>query len=275
MKTVLTIQSQVAGAPVGNSVAVFALQRLGLNAIALPTTLLGRRPDRGPPGGGPIDVALLNAMFDALEADGALPKIDAVLSGYLAHPDQAAFVLDAAARVKAANPNAYWVCDPVMGDGKLYVREDVAEAFVTSLVPEADVVAPNFWELGRLAGRDLASLADARSAARRFGKPMLISSVPTEAGVGVLYTAQTGDWLVETPKLPNAPRGGAGDLLTALFLARRLKGEGAAVALEGAVGGVHDALVRAIADQSDDLWPGRAPDVIVEPETWPRAQRLE
>lgn len=275
MKTVLTIQSQVAGAPVGNSVAVFAFQRLGLIAIALPTTLLGRRPDRGPPGGGPVPVEQLSALFDALEADGALPKIDAVLTGYLAHPDQAAFVLDVVARVKEANPNAYWMCDPVMGDGKLYVREDVAEAFVTSLVPEADVVAPNFWELGRLAGRDLASLADARSAARRFGKPMLISSVPTDGGIGVLYTAQTGDWLVETPKLPNAPRGGAGDLLTALFLARRLRGEGAAVALEGAVGGVHDALVRAIAEQSDDLWPGRAPDVLADPETWPRAVRLE
>lgn len=275
MKTVLTIQSQVAGAAVGNSIAVFAFERLGVRAIALPTTLLGRRPDRGSPGGGPVAVEQLASMLNALDADGLLKQVDLVLSGYLAHADQAAFVLDAAARVKEANPEAVYVCDPVMGDGRLYVSEEVAEAFVTSLVPEADAAAPNFWELGRLAGRDLASLDEARTAARRFGKPMLVSSIPTDAGLGVLYTAQTGDWLVETPKLPDAPKGGAGDLLTALFFARRLRGEGAAVALEGAVGGVHDALVRAIAALSDDLLPGRAPDLIAEPETWPRAVRLE
>ena len=46
MKAVLSIQSQVAGARVGNSVAGFALERLGVPVIALPTTLLGRRPAR-------------------------------------------------------------------------------------------------------------------------------------------------------------------------------------------------------------------------------------
>lgn len=275
MKTVLTIQSQVAGAPVGNSVAVFAFERLGVRALALPTTLLGRRPDRGAPGGGPVPAEQLTSMLEGLEADGLLQEVDAVLSGYLAQPEQAAFVLDAVSRVKEANPNAFYVCDPVMGDSGLYVREEVAEALATSLVPEADLSAPNFWELGRLAGRDLDSLEDARNAARRFGKPMLISSIPTETGLGVLYAAPTGDWFAETPKLPDAPKGGAGDLLTALFVARRLRGEGAAVALEGALGGVHDALVRAVAAQSDDLIPARAPDVIAEPETWPRAVRLE
>ncbi len=275
MKTVLTIQSQVAGAPVGNSVAVFAFERLGVRALALPTTLLGRRPDHGAPGGGPVSAEQLTSMLEGLEADGLLKQVDAVLSGYLALPEQAAFVLDAVSRVKEANPAAIYVCDPVMGDSGLYVKDEVAEAMTTSLAPEADLTTPNFWELGRFAGRDLTDLNDARSAARRFGKPMLISSIPSPAGLGVLYTAQTGDWFAETAKLPGAPKGGAGDLLTALFVARRLRGEGAAVALEGALGGVHDALVRAVAAQSDDLIPGRAPDVIAEPETWPRAMRLE
>lgn len=277
MKTVLTIQSQVAGAAVGNSVAVSAFERLGLRAIALPTTLLGGRPDRGAPGGGPVPAETLTSMIEALEADGLLATVDAVLSGYLALGEHAAVVLDAVERVKRANVNAIYCCDPVMGDGgRLYVKEDVADAVRGSLLPAADLAAPNFYELGRLAGRDLESLDDARAAARRFGKPMLVSSIPREGGkIGVLYAAANGDWLVETPTLPNAPRGGAGDLLTALFLARRVKGEGVAVALEAAVGGVHDALVRAIAAERDDILLGDSMDVIAEPVTWPRATRLE
>ncbi len=274
MKTVLTIQSQVAGAPVGNSVASFALGRLGVRAIALPTALLGRRPDRGAPGGGPVSAEQLASMLDALEADGLLKEVDAVLSGYLANADQAAIVLDAVGRVKAANPNAWYLCDPVMGDGALYVKDDVADALRTSLAPECDVLAPNFWELGRLAGRDLSTLEDARDAARRFGKPLLISSIPREKNIGVLYAAATGDWLVETPLLPKAPKG-TGDLLTALFLARRVKGEGAAVALEGAVGALADVLVRALAAESDDLWLMDSQDLLVEPSRWPSAVRLE
>jgi len=277
MKTVLTIQSQVAGAAVGNSVAVGAFERLGVRAIALPTTLLGCRPDRGAPGGGPIAAETLTSMIDALEADGLLAQVDAVLSGYLALGEQAAVVLDAVERVKRANVNAIYCCDPVMGDGgRLYVKEDVADAVRGSLLPAADLAAPNFYELGRLAGRDLSGIDDARDAVRRFGKPMLVSSIPREGGkIGVMYAAANGDWLVETPMMPNAPKGGAGDLLTALFLARRVKGEGVAVALEAAVCGVNDAFVRAIASEPHDILFSLAGDVLADPATWPRATRLE
>jgi pyridoxal/pyridoxine/pyridoxamine kinase len=94
MKTVLTIQSQVANARVGNSVAAFALERLGVRALCLPTTLLGRRPDRAAeahvsPGGGPIPPSWLAEMLDALEDDGALANVDVGLSGYLADAGQA------------------------------------------------------------------------------------------------------------------------------------------------------------------------------------------
>lgn len=274
MKSVLTIQSQVAGAPVGNSVAAFAFERLGVRAFALPTTLLGRRPDRGPPGGGPVSAAQLASMLDALEADGALARVDAVVSGYLALADQAACVLDAVERVKRANPAAFYACDPVMGDGGLYVQPAVADAVMQSLLPAADIALPNFWELSHIAGRAIETLSDARAVARRYGKPMLISSVPTQAGLGILYAAASGDWLTETPRLPAAPHG-VGDLLTALFVARRLKGEGAAVALEAATGAVHDCIVRALAAESDDLLLCESQNVLVEPDTWPRAMRLD
>ena len=82
------MQSQVVGARVGNSVAAFAMERLGVRVLQLPTTLLGRRPDHGPPGGGPIPAETLESLLKGLEDDSAFGDIDAVLSGYIGDAEQ-------------------------------------------------------------------------------------------------------------------------------------------------------------------------------------------
>lgn len=275
IKTILSIQSQVVGARVGNSLAAFAIERLGLRVWQLPTTLLGRRPDRGAPGGGPLPAETLASLFDGLAADGALGAIDAVLVGYIGDAEQASVILDAVERVKAANPSAVFVCDPVLGDdGRLYVSQAIADAVLAGLCPRADWLAPNRFELGQLAGRPIDTLDDARNAARRLGKPTLCSSVPTPNGIANLYSAPGGDWLCETPRLPHAPKG-AGDLLTALFTARRMRGEAPAVALEAATGALYDIIVRALAAQAEHMPLPEAQDLLEHPATWPRAQRLE
>lgn len=274
-KTILSIQSQVVGARVGNGVAAFAMERLGVRVWQLPTTLLGRRPDHGPPGGGPLPAETLASLFDGLAADGRLSEIDAVLTGYLGDAEQAAPILDMVERVKAANPNALFVCDPVLGDeGKLYVNQAIADAVLAGLAPRADWLMPNAFELGLIAGRAIEGLDAARGAARRFGKPMLISSIRTATGLGNLFAAPGGDWFSETTRLPRAPKG-AGDLLSALFTARRARGDAPAVALEAATGAVFDVIVRSLAAESDELLLPGAQDLLVEPVTWPRALRLE
>lgn len=275
MKTVLSIQSQVAGARVGNSVAAFAMERLGVRVLQLPTVLLGRRPDHGPPGGGPIPAATLSAMVEGLAADGALAEVDAVLSGYLGAPDHVGVVLDAVARVKAANAKAVFVCDPVLGDdGKLFVRDEIAEAVLNGLWRHADWLTPNVFELGLLTGRTVDSLESARDAARLVGKPVLCSSIRTALGLGNLLAAPTGDWFCETPRLPRAQKG-AGDLLSALYVGRRVRGDALVVALEGATGSVYDIIVRSLAADSEDLLLPQAQELLEEPVTWPRARSLE
>jgi pyridoxine kinase len=275
VKTVLSIHSQVAGARVGNSVAAFAMERLGVRVFQAPTVLLGRRPDHGPPGGGPVDAETLAGLIDGLAGDDLLCEIDAVLSGYVGAPEQVAVILDAVDRVKAANPKAVFVCDPVLGDdGKLFVKDAIAEAVLNGLWPHADWLTPNIFELGLIAGRTLDSLPLAREAARRIGKPVLCSSIRTALGLGNLLAAPTGDWFCETPRLPRAPKG-AGDLLTALYVGRRIRGDALAIALEGATGGVYDVIVRSLAAESDDLLLPAAQDVLGDPVTWPRARSLE
>jgi pyridoxine kinase len=275
VKTILSIQSQVAGARVGNSIAAFAMERLGVRVFQLPTTLLGRRPDHGAPGGGPIAAATLASMIDGLAADDLLGEIDAVLTGYLGEPEHVAVVLDAVERVKAANAKAVFVCDPVLGDeGKLFVRNEIADAVLRGLAPNADWLTPNAFELGLIAGRPIDGLNTAREAARRLNKPVLVSSIRTAIGLGNLYCAPQSEWFCETARLPRAPKG-TGDLLSALFVARRVRGDAPAVALEGATGGVYDVIVRSLAAESEDLVLPAAQDVLADPVTWPRARHLE
>jgi pyridoxine kinase len=275
MKTILSIQSQVLGARVGNSAAAFAAERIGVRVLALPTTLLGRRPDRGPPGGGAIPAETLASLFAGLAADGRLNEIDAVLTGYLGEPEQAPVILEAVEQVKAANPHAVFVVDPVLGDdGQLFVSEAIADAVLTGLVPRADWLAPNAFELELITGKKIDSVEAARDATRRIGRPVLTSSVRTATGIGVLYTSPSADWFCETTRLPRAPKG-TGDLLTALFTARRVLGQAPAVALEAATGAVYDVIVRSLAAESEDLLLPEAQDLLADPVTWPTARALE
>jgi pyridoxine kinase len=273
--TILSIQSQVVGARVGNSVAAFAMERLGVRVLALPTTLLGRRPDHGAPGGGPLPAATLAALIEGLGADGLFAEVDAVLTGYLGAPEQVPVILDAVERIKAANPKAIFACDPVVGDdGRLFVNDALADAVLNGLAPNADWLMPNAYELGLMAGHAIESTPGARDAARRFGKPILVSSIRTPTGLGNLYVAPGSEWFCETTRLPRAPKG-AGDLLSALFAARRVRGDALTAALEGATGAVYDVIVRSIAVDSDDLVLPEAQDVLADPVTWPRARHLE
>jgi len=274
-KTILSMQSQVVGARVGNSVAAFAMERLGVRVFQLPTTLLGRRPDHGPPGGGPIPAETLSSLIEGLADDGVFGEIDAVVSGYVGDSEQTPVILDAVERIKAANPDAVFVCDPVLGDdGKNYVGESILDAVLNGLVPRADWLTPNAYELGLLAGREIDGLQAARDAARRIGKPVVVSSVRTAIGIGNLYSAPNVEWFCETARLPRAPKG-TGDLLSSLFVARRVRGEAPAVALEAATGAVYDVIVRSLAAESDDLALPAAQDVLEEPVTWPLARPLE
>jgi len=273
--TILSIQSQVVGARVGNSVAAFAMERLGVRVLQAPSIILGRRPDLGAPGGGPVPAEFLGGLLEGLAASGMLGEIDAVLTGYLGESDQVAPILDIVERVKAANPKAVFVCDPVLGDdGKVYVKDDLADAMVNGLVPHADWLAPNAFELGLLTNKSVDSLEAARDATRRFGKPVLVSSIRSATGIGNLYAAPGGDWFCETVRLPRAPKG-TGDLLAACFVARRVRGETPAVALEAATGAVYDVIVRSLAAESEDLALPQAQDLLEEPVTWPQAARLE
>ncbi|MGL4254866.1 MAG: pyridoxal kinase, partial [Microbacterium sp.] len=115
---ILSIQSAVAYGHVGNSAAVFPLQRIGVEVLPVYTVNFSNHTGYGAWRGPLISPDDVRDVILGIEERGVLPQIDVVLSGYQGGEGIADVILDAVARVKAANPAAVYSCDPVMGNAK-------------------------------------------------------------------------------------------------------------------------------------------------------------
>lgn len=227
MARILSISSQVAFGPVGNSAAVPAMQSRGHEVLPLPTIILSHHPGHGVPVALRMPASDLAAMLSALEEQGALEGCAAVMTGYFAANDQIHGVARMLRRMKERNPRLFVLVDPIIGDdGALYVPLPVAEAIRDLLLPLADCISPNRFELEWLTGRPVRSRDDAVAAARSLGLgEVLATSVPAGAAhlatLAITPSACAGQ-ITQLRKL--APHG-TGDFLAGLYLARRLAGE--------------------------------------------------
>jgi pyridoxine kinase len=245
-RNILSIQSWVSYGHVGNAAAVFPLQRLGFEVWPIHTVQFSNHTGYGAWTGSVFPPELVADLLGGIEARGVLPDCAAVLSGYMGSEGTVGAVVDAVRRVRAANPAALYLCDPVMGDvGRgVFVRPELPELIRTQAVPEADLVTPNQFELELLTGQKVTTLAGALDAARtlraslRGGGPRIVvvtSLVRGDAPEGVIETlavTDDGAWLCRTPLLPlDPPRNGTGDAIAALFLGHYLQSGDAAQAL--------------------------------------------
>ncbi len=272
--SILAIQSQVACGHVGNAAAVFPLQRLGFEVWPVATVQYSNHPGHGGFRGRAADPDLVADLVAGLAERGVLARCEAVLTGYMGDAALAEAALAAVARTRAANPAALWCCDPVMGDAGtgLYVDPALPDWFRDRAVPRADIVTPNGFELGLLAGRPVATVADALAAARavRAAGPGIVlctslaGTAATDAEVVALAVTDAGAFVVRVPRLTDAPHG-AGDLLTALFLGRFLESRDLAAALSLAVSAVHGVIAASLAAGADELVLVAAQDEIVAP----------
>jgi pyridoxine kinase len=283
---VLVISSHVAGSRVGGNLAYFVLPPLGLEPMLVPTCLFGRHPGYGPPGGTMVAPETMDQMLDAVAQQGLFERIRCVITGHFSNPEQidvtakhVALLKKEWARGGAGRPRQV-IVDPIMGDtgAGLYVKEDVAEAIGVRLLPLADIVAPNLWEFARLTGVERGSLTSADAvahAARKAGGSWLISSVPTQAGIGVLRVLArpvVGDeaWktacLAETPEIAGRVPKGTGDLLTLRFAGAidRAWPHGQEGALGRATGLVYAMIERAVELRAGDLPFAQARDLLVD-----------
>jgi pyridoxine kinase len=248
----LSIQSHVAYGHVGNSAAVFALQRLGCEVWPIHTVQFSNHTGYGAWRGGVFDAGLIGEIVDGIADRGALGACDGVLSGYLGSVATGEAVLAAVAKVKAANPRAAYCCDPVIGNrGRgVFVGRGIAELVRERAVPAADIVTPNHFELDWLAGRGTTSVAEIVSAIDALHatgpRAVLVTSVRSSETpddvIEVIASDAGGRYRVRTPRL-DVPADGAGDLMAALFLFHYLA-DGLVEALGRATSSVYGVLRR-------------------------------
>ena len=252
MPLALIISSHVAGSQVGATAQATALAQFRIDSMVVPTVLYGRHPGWGLPGGAPVPIEVFEGMLDGIEANGLFGLVDLVITGYFATAAQvraAARVIDAvreAPRQGAATRKAVVIVDPTMGDaGKgLYIPTETADEIVADLIPRADVVACNAWELQKLTGTDSRDPVSAMKAARLLGKTTLVSSVHRGAEIGAVLADKKEAWLAAHAKADRSPNG-TGDLLTALYAASILEGQTFSYGLARAVGGVAETITAA------------------------------
>ena len=275
MSNILSIQSAVAYGHVGNSAAVFPLQRIGHEVWPVYTVNYSNHTGYGAWGGPIIPADNVAAVLEGIKDRGAFPLIDAILTGYQASPEIADVIVSTVRDIKAENPDALYTCDPVMGSATsgCFVADTIPPLFRSTIVPAADIITPNQFELGYLTERDVTDLDStlaAVDAAREMGpSTVLVTSVKRpetpEDAVEMIAVDDNGKWIVRTPRLP-FKRNGSGDVTAALFTGHYLRGRNAKDALAKTASSVYDLLRVTLEADSPELKLVEAQDFYANPQ---------
>lgn len=271
---ILSIQSSVSYGHVGNSAAVFPLQRMGHEVMPIYTVMFSNHTGYGDWGGPMLTGENVRDVVKGIDARGGLDDVQLVLSGYQGGDDIGDAILDAVALVKQRNPESIYACDPVLGSASsgCFVAPEVQSLIRDRVVPKADLITPNQFELGFLTGTDphsieetLASVELVRSAGPQT---VLVTSVlrpdRPEGTIEMLAVTADGAWIVQTPQLPFKANG-SGDVTAALFAAQ-LRGSGdAASALGRTAASVFELLERTLTSGARELQLVESQDAYVSP----------
>jgi pyridoxine kinase len=276
MAKVLSISSQVVYGHVGNSSTAFVLQRMGHEVLSLPTVLLSNRPGYEAIAGEPIDPGKLDALLAAALRNGSFRDIKAVLTGYIPTPGHAALCERWIECIKTLNPEAFYLCDPIIGDepGGIYIGEEAAAAIRDRLVPLADIVTPNCFEAGWLSGRQITDPLSAAAAARHLLPPaVLITSAPAGSPGQIANILVEGQYAAATvcPKEPVHARG-TGDFFAANFLGHVLRGLDKMLALQAASSAIGLVLAASVGRAELNLIETQASWAAASPEFAPFAK---
>lgn len=254
--SVAVISSHVVRGSIGNRAAVLALESLGLPVWAVATIELPWHPGHGPSTRIVPDDTLFKDLLEDLSGSKFSHELGAILTGYLATTEQVRSVAAFIKTSRAQNPELIYVCDPVIGDESgLYVNEVIAAAIRDELLPLADVITPNRFELAWLTDKTISSNEEIAATVRG----MKTSSALVTSAFGMLKNS-TGNLFVddqvallaEHRQIDNAPNG-VGDLTAALFLARQIAKQPIEDALRATTQSVFELLMRTQQRGADEL----------------------
>ncbi|MEI8147077.1 MAG: pyridoxal kinase PdxY [Alphaproteobacteria bacterium] len=271
---ILSIQSWVAYGHVGNASAVFPMQRLGHEVWAVHTVQFSNHTGYGAWKGRVFDAPMVEELVEGIADRGVLGQCDGVLSGYMGSADIGNAILGAVAKVRAANPNALYCCDPVIGDVDrgVFVRPGIPEFMRDKALPAADIVTPNQFELEWLVGSPVKTLAEAKSAIeaihRKGPRTVLVTSLLVEDTpadqIDLLASGPDGMFRVRTPRLQISVNG-AGDAIAALFFVHVATSHDTGFAASRAASSVYGLLRKTADAGSREILTVAAQDEFVSP----------
>lgn len=283
MPTILSIQSSVSYGHVGNSAAVFPMQRRGVDVWPVHTVLFSNHTGYGAWRGPLIPATDVTEVVRGIDDRQVLGRADAVLSGYQGGEEVGAAILESVALVKERNPEALYCCDPVMGDvGRgFYCRPGIPEFMRDRVVPSADVMTPNHFELDFLTGTESRTLDDVVRAARvlqeRGPRTVLVTSVvhgdAAPETIDMVAVGADGAWRVSTPLFERSFTG-SGDLTAAMFLTGLLDTGSPAEALGRTASIVYGVLRATVEADEDELQVVAAQAEIAAPSEQFEVERL-
>ena len=228
---ILSIQSHVVYGYAGNTAAVFPMQRFGREVWAINTVEFSNHTGYGTWRGYVLGGEHVRDLAVGLEERGVLGGCEAVLSGYLGEAAVGRAITDTVQKVRSAAPGVLYCCDPVMGDvGRgFYVKPDIPGIFKNELLPLADIITPNQFELEALTGLDIKDINQARLAidmihAKGPGIVLVTSYSNDGQEIGMLASDKSGIYSIRTPELPiGIGMAGSGDIVSSVFLSRYLE----------------------------------------------------
>ena len=170
-----------------------------------------------------------------------------------------------------------------MGDvGRgMFVRPGIPEFMRDTVVPKADIVTPNHFELDFLAGRTTTTLDEVLEAVdevrARGPRDVLVTSVlhtdVAEGSLDLVAVSDEGAWAVTTPLLPITPNG-CGDVTTALYLAHLRTSGSPETALASTASSVFAVLEATIAAGTREIQLVAAQAALAEPPMTFEVRRL-
>ncbi|HVO02490.1 MAG TPA: pyridoxal kinase, partial [Candidatus Cybelea sp.] len=227
---ILSIQSHVVYGHVGHQASTFPMQRLGHEVWALPTVLYSNHLAKPSFTGRKLEAGFIDEVLEGLRKLDLLGRLDAVLTGYLGDAPIVPVAIAALESARAKKPDVLFACDPVMGDdGALYVSPALADSIERELVPRADILFPNIFELEWLSGLKVTGIGDVRPAMEALRKKtrralIVATGIPDEAHPDLITSLALDDsglWQAKA-KRHDMRASGNGDCFAALFLARYL-----------------------------------------------------
>lgn len=281
---ILSIQSSVSYGHVGNSAAVFPLQRLGHEVMPVYTVCFSNHTGYGAWRGPLMSGDDVREIVTGIDERGGFEDCELVLSGYQGGSSIGDAILEAVAKVKERNPNALYACDPVLGNAKsgCFVAPEVQELIRDRVVQHADIITPNQFELGFITGvpaTDLESTLAAVRKAQEIGpRTVLVTSVErpevADSEIEMLAVRDNEAWLIKTPRLPFKANG-SGDVTAALFASHLVSGKNLKTALELTTASIFELLQATLNSGKRELQLIEAQECYVNPQQTFEAVRVQ